>query len=121
MKETLSAALRNEAGALAGHIVDVQYARQPDLAGRYPGSARGKGIRDARHTFSVLADAVRCECPELFAGYVEWLRSVLASRGFRDADLGGFFEAADEALRERFEPEEYAFMGRYLRAAVERL
>lgn len=68
-------------GAVALALVELEFARQPELAQRFGPAGKEKSLRDARYHIAYLAEAVRWDSRALFSDYVAWARVLLDKRG----------------------------------------
>lgn len=89
---------------VAEQVVAAQFRRQPQLEQRYGAPGRAKCLQDARYHLSYLSQAVAADEPALFADYLRWSRSVLASRGIPADDLAAHVETMDGVLRRHMSP-----------------
>jgi len=101
------------AGALAARreaIVDALTSRHfethPELELRYGSAGREKCRQDAEYHLTYLEQAVAFASPELFADYVEWARTMLASRGIAETDLADHLGGLLASVRDHLAPEQ---------------
>ena len=90
------------AGEVAETLVARQFERDPQLEVRYGKRGRDRCLEDAKYHLSYLADAVANDRPDHFAGYVAFVREMLARRGVMhlDESLGALREASADLLPE---------------------
>jgi MerR family transcriptional regulator, light-induced transcriptional regulator len=72
---------------LARKIVDRQWQLQPSLESRYGKKAQPRCLEDACYHVKYLSEAVGAGKIELFANYVNWAKTMLASRRIPVEDL----------------------------------
>jgi signal transduction histidine kinase len=96
------AACRN---AIAELFTFQHFKAYPELELRNGPAGREMLREDAKHHLSSLEQAVAWASPSLFADYVEWARTVLASRGSTQRDLASHLTGLLVSVRERLAPE----------------
>ncbi len=100
--------LRQQQIALAERVVELQYARQPEIWKPYGSPGREKSVRDAGYHLTYLAEAVEADDPALFGEYLAWVKALFAGLNFRDDVLPVTLECTRQALSELLPPEEAA-------------
>ncbi len=102
------APLRQMQNALAERIVDLQYARQPQVWKPYGSTGREKSVRDAGYHLTYLAEALEADDPALFSEYLAWVKALFAGLNFPPDVLPTTLECTRQALSEMLPPEEAA-------------
>lgn len=100
--------MRRIQSTLAEHIVDLQYARQPEVWKPYGSAGREKSVRDAGYHLTYLAEAVEADDPALFSEYLAWVKALFAGLKFPEDVLPVTLECTRQALNEMLLPEEAA-------------
>lgn len=100
--------LRKQQLSLAEHIVDLQYARQPEVWKPYGSPGREKSVRDAGYHLTYLAEAVEADNPALFSEYLAWVKALFAGLNFSADVLPVTLDCTRQALTELLPPEEAA-------------
>lgn len=77
---------------LARAVVDIQFARWPDLYARYGEAGREKCVEDLRFHVLYLAEAVAADSPSLFREYVAWAKILFTNLGLPVEELGQSLE-----------------------------
>lgn len=72
---------------LAAKLTDRHFARRPELEARYGAAGRAKCSQDAEYHLAYFSQAMALGVADLFADYVAWAASMLASRGIPRDDL----------------------------------
>ena len=81
MGQSASALLVSErAPALAQELVEREFAARPELAARFGPHGRAKSLQDAQYHFAFLGVALEFRRPEIFSGYLAWVKTVLGHR-----------------------------------------
>lgn len=118
--EILVETLDGERRRLAEAVVERHYMQSPDLVLRYGPSGREKCLVDAEYHLSYLSEALAAASPSLFADYVAWARTMLASRGVPVEDLRRNLEVMRAVLAEELPEEHAALAAEYVTAGLER-
>jgi methanogenic corrinoid protein MtbC1 len=79
--------LRQLSDKLAETTTARQYANNPQLRDRYGAAGQAKCFQDSKHHVAYLAAAVAANCPDLFADYMRWARSLLSSYSIPADDI----------------------------------
>ena len=103
---------------LARKIVDRQWTLQPGLELRYGKKGRSRCLEDVRYHLKHLSEAVGAGQPELFANYVTWGKSMLASRDISTEDLLVSFNAMLDVLKVELPPSMQADAIAYLETGI---
>lgn len=103
---------------IAKALVELEFARHPELEARYGEIGREKSLQDAHYHLAYLANALAFDSEKLFVDYVEWARLMLAHRGVLPADLAFHLECMREVLQEHLSPEAGQEAARFLDAAI---
>lgn len=98
--------LRAEADALARALTDRLYAEMPALLDRYGAVGRQKCLQDMGYNLEHLAPAVELADPAVFARYARWLDDLLRARGIPTGEVRRSLELMEQAVHERFPPDE---------------
>lgn len=77
---------------LARAVVDIQFARWPDLYDRYGETGREKCVEDLRFHVLYLAEAVAADSPTLFREYVAWAKILFTNLNLPVEELGQCLE-----------------------------
>jgi len=117
----LAAALERLRDTVAHDVTEVFLARHPDWLDRYGERARIRGIEDAAFHIRFLAGSIAAGEPGQFADYARWTARVLQNRGIEPAFVAENIEQVGDALRERLEVEQAAYIAPYLAAGLEAL
>ncbi|MGK2857424.1 MAG: cobalamin B12-binding domain-containing protein [Thermoanaerobaculia bacterium] len=81
-------------------VLELDYARVPELMDRYGARGREFYRRDNNYHVLYLEQAVRTASPELFVAYLGWAKSMLHAYNVRPEDLKRNLETLEEAVRE---------------------
>jgi hypothetical protein len=106
---------------LARATTDALYAAMPALLEKYGEYGRAKCLQDMRHNFDHLAPAAALEDPELFAGYVRWLESLLAARRIPAGEIHRTLELMEEQTRLRLPTDETSVVAACVQAGIDAL
>lgn len=117
----LAASLETWQDAVARDVTEVFLARHPDWLDRYGERARLRGIEDAVFHIRFLAGSIAAGEPSQFADYARWTAGVLENRGIQPAFLAENLEQVRDALSERLNPEQAAFIAPYVAAGLDAL
>jgi len=98
--------LRQRQTSLAARIVDLQYARQPEVWKPYGSPGREKSVRDAGYHLTYLAEALEADDPALFSEYLAWVKALFAGLKFPADVLPTTLECTRQALSEALPPGE---------------
>ena len=90
--------------ALADAITRALYDDMPELAERYGEIGRVRCHEDVLYTLEHLIPAVELARPDMFAGYVRWLDSLLRARNVSTQDVVRSLEVTEVVVRQRFAP-----------------
>lgn len=104
VREASEALLRHKED-LARAVTDGLYRSRTDLLDTWGERGRQKCLQDMRYTVEHLAPAVALERPELFVGYVRWLRELLEARDIPADDIRQCLDLMRNAIRDRLEPD----------------
>lgn len=74
--------VRSQHQRLAERIVELQYARQPEIWKPLGHPGREKSVRDAGYHLIYLAEALEADDPTLFSEYLAWVKILFASLKF---------------------------------------
>ncbi|MEZ0395933.1 MAG: cobalamin-dependent protein [Anaerolineales bacterium] len=100
--------LRKHQQNLAERIVDLQYARQPEVWKPYGSPGREKSVRDAGYHLTYLAEALEADDAALFSEYLAWVKALFAGLNFPAEVLPTTLECTRQALSEMLPPDEAA-------------
>jgi methylmalonyl-CoA mutase cobalamin-binding domain/chain len=103
--EPLDNQLRAIGNILAGRIVELQYARQPQVWKPFGHPGRAKSIRDAGYHLAYLSEALEADSPELFIEYLAWVKVLFAGLKFPESALPATLDCTRQALVEELSPE----------------
>lgn len=93
---------------LAERITERHFREHPELDARHGAAGREKCRQDAEFHLEFLEQAVALSSPELFADYVAWAESMLASRGIARDDLDRHLRGMLEVLRDELPADQMA-------------
>jgi hypothetical protein len=104
--------------ALAREVTDALYAESPDLLARYGQAGRDKCLQDMRYNIEHLTPAVELGDEGMFAGYVQWLDSLLRARNVPTRDVVRCLELLNDRCAVRYPPGEAETIGAIIRAGL---
>lgn len=93
-----AASILAQQAALALALVELEFARQPELDRRFGPAGKAKSLRDANSHLAYLAESVRWDSPALFENYVTWARVMLEKRGVGPRELGAHLRCMRDVL-----------------------
>jgi len=102
---------------LARRITASIFAADPGLVQRHGEVGRARCQQDMHYTLEHLAPALALGEPALFAGYVRWLVSLMASLGIPACDVQRTLQATRELLQAELAADEAAVAVRTIEAA----
>ena len=94
--------LRIDREALAREVTAALYAESPALLARHGENGRDKCLQDMRYNIEHLTPAVELGDPAMFAGYVQWVDSLLRARNVATRDVVRCLELLDERCAVRY-------------------
>ena len=103
---------------LAREVTAALYAESPELLARHGERGREKCLQDMRYNIEHLTPAVELGDPSMFAGYVQWLDSLLRARGVSTRDVVRCLELLDQRCAVRYPPAEADTIGAIIRAGL---
>lgn len=103
---------------IADEVVQLQFARQPELAEKYGAAGRRKCAEDARYHVVYLAEAVAAGSPELFRNYTAWLNTLLAGLGIGHEDVAAQYEALAQVLENYNQSPDVRLAVSYLQSTI---
>ena len=103
---------------LADTITRALYDDMPELTERYGETGRLRCHEDVRYTIEHLIPAVDLARPEMFAGYVRWLDSLLRARNVSTREVVRSLELTEEIVRQRFAADETDAIAACIRAGL---
>lgn len=80
-------------------VLELDYARVPELMDRYGERGREFYRRDNNYHLLYLEQAVRTASPELFVAYLAWAKSMLVAYNVKSEDLKRNLETLEEVVR----------------------
>jgi DNA-dependent RNA polymerase auxiliary subunit epsilon len=104
--------------ALAREVTDALYAESPDLLARYGAAGREKCLQDMRYHIEHLTPAVAMGDEGMFAGYDEWVDSLLRARNVPTRDVVRCFQLLADRCIARYPDSDAETIGRILRAGL---
>ena len=104
--------------ALAREVTEALYAESPDLLERYGEAGREKCLQDMRYNIEHLTPAVELGDEAMFAGYVQWVDSLLRARNVPTRDVVRALELLDQRCAIRYPRREAETIGAILRAGL---
>lgn len=104
--------------ALAREVTDALYAESPDLLARYGEAGREKCLQDMRYNIEHLTPAVELGDEAMFAGYVQWLDSLLRARNVPTRDVVRCLELLNDRCAIRYPRGDAETIGAILRAGL---
>ena len=104
--------------ALAREVTDALYAESPDLLACYGQAGRDKCLQDMRYNIEHLTPAVELGDEAMFAGYVEWVDSLLRARNVPTRDVVRCLQLLDDRCAVRYPRGEAETIGAILRAGL---
>ncbi len=112
-------ALSEISDTLAKKVVDRQYELQPDICGKYNASLKKISIRDVKYHLSFLVESIRAEEPEIFKGYVRWVKVLFKNLNFSDAAMQKTLECMQTEIEENLIEEAVEVCRDYIQAGLE--
>ena len=112
-------AIRVRVRKLAEAVVDEQYRRRPALEARYGPAGRDKCVQDVSHHLRFLAASVEVGETKVFADYVRWAVSVMASHRVAVEDALENLRLLDAVLQDQLPPDVGAVAHQHLCAALD--
>lgn len=103
---------------LAQEVTAALYAESPDLLDRYGERGREKCLQDMRYNVEHLTPAVEMADPAMFAGYVEWLDSLLRARNVATRDVVRCLELLRDRCAVRYPAAEAGAIGTIIDAGL---
>jgi hypothetical protein len=103
---------------LAQAVSDALYAEDPSLMERHGARGREKCLQDMRYNIEHLIPAVELGDGLMFAGYVEWLDTLLRARHVATRDIVRCLELLGDEGARRYPREESEAITRILRAGL---
>lgn len=113
--------LKQRGAELAERLVEREFAARPELAERFGPMGRAKSLQDAHYHFGFLALALEFNRPDMFAGYIAWVKTLLAHRRVPAEVLGHHLEHMAGVLEASLPSPEAAEAVAFVRNALERL
>ena len=104
--------------ALAREVTEGLYAESPDLLARYGVAGREKCLQDMRYNIEHLTPAVELGDEAMFAGYVQWLDSLLRARNVPTRDVVRCLELLADRCAVRYPRDEAETIGRIVTAGL---
>lgn len=104
--------------ALAREVTDTLYAESPDLLARYGQAGRVKCLQDMRYNIEHLTPAVELGDGAMFAGYVQWLDSLLRARNVPTRDVVRCLHLLEDRCAVRYPRGEAEAIAAILRAGL---
>lgn len=104
--------------ALAREVTAALYEESPELLARHGERGRDKCLQDMRYNIEHLTPAVELGDPAMFAGYVQWVDSLLRARNVATRDVVRCLELLDERCAVRYPPAEAETIRTILRAGL---
>jgi hypothetical protein len=104
--------------ALAREVTEALYAESPGLLLRYGESGREKCLQDMRYNIEHLTPAVELGDEAMFAGYVQWVDSLLRARNVSTRDVVRCLELLAGRCAIRYPRDEAETIGRIVRAGL---
>ena len=104
--------------ALAREVTDALYAESPDLLTRYGIPGREKCLQDMRYNIEHLTPAVELGDEAMFAGYVQWLDSLLRARNVPTRDVVRCLQLLAERCAVRYPRDDAETIARIVRAGL---
>lgn len=114
-------ALQLKRRVIAEEVTERHFEAHPEFDARYGTAGREKCRDDAEYHLAYLEEAVAASSPELFADYVAWAASMLASRGVPEADLVDHLRTVLAVLGEMLPADQGAAIHALASPALERL
>lgn len=105
MTHPTAQSLRQQEKALAERIVELQYARQPEVWKPYGHPGREKSVRDAGYHLIYLAEALEADDAGLFSEYLAWVKELFTGLKFPDSVLPSTLECTRQVLSEHLPAE----------------
>lgn len=109
--------MRDKEG-LAQAVSDALYAEDAALMERHGARGREKCLQDMRYNIEHLIPAVELGDGLMFAGYVEWLDTLLRARNVATRDIVRCLELLRDESARRYAPDEAEAIARILRAGL---
>jgi methylmalonyl-CoA mutase cobalamin-binding domain/chain len=113
--------VRSQHQRLAERIVELQYARQPEIWKPLGHPGREKSVRDAGYHLIYLAEALEADDPTLFSEYLAWVKILFASLKFPAQVLPTTLDCTRQALEETLPVEARAETLELLQIGIENL
>ena len=113
-----AARLLEHTEAMARAVTERLYAERPELIDRHGERGREKTLQDMRYNIEHLSPAVDLEDAAMFATYVRWLNSVLASRGVASTHVTRCLELLAEEARPRLDDAEAGLVAAIIDAGL---
>ena len=114
-------ALFSKRAAIVASVTDRVFEQAPELEARYGSAGRRKCAQDAEYHLAYLEQAVALGSAELFADYVAWARTMLASGGLPADDLAGHLRTLTGVIAEHLPPADSRIVAGIVEAALARL
>ena len=104
--------------ALAREVTDALYAESPELLARYGVAGREKCLQDMRYNVEHLTPAVELGDEGMFAGYVQWLDSLLRARNVPTRDVVRCLQLLADRCAVRYPRDDAETIARIVRAGL---
>lgn len=104
--------------ALAREVTEALYAESPELLERHGAAGREKCLQDMRYNIEHLTPAVELGDEGMFAGYVQWLDSLLRARNVPTRDVVRCLELLEARCAIRYPRGDAETIGTILRAGI---
>ena len=103
---------------LAREVTDALYAESPDLLARYGVAGREKCLQDMRYNIEHLTPAVELGDEAMFAGYVQWVDSLLRARNVPTRDVVRSLQLLADRCAIRYPRDDAETIARIVRAGL---
>lgn len=112
-----AAVLIRDKEALARAVTEALYRERPYLIDKHGERGREKTLQDMRYNIEHLLPAVELGDPGMFARYIEWLDSMLRSRGVETKEVVRCLELLRDECRKHYD-EEFSAIGPIIEAGL---
>jgi signal transduction histidine kinase len=116
-----SRAIHSQRHELSSAVVERQYALRPELRDRYGERGREKCVHDTEFHLAHLSAAILASSPALFADYIGWVGSVMASAGVLMEDVRENIACLQEVFDKHLPKEMASVTAIYVESALEQL
>ena len=116
----ISRTIHSRRRALSTAVVERQYMLRPEFRERYGERGREKCIEDTEFHLAHLSAALLAASPALFAGYIEWVASVMVTTGVRLEDVRENLVCIQELIAEKLPAGMASVASSYVGTALER-